>query len=181
MRGILFWKPIRKGGLVLSIGAPTSPLISNSLMYGFDESIYKSCEGLNVQYTRYADDLIFSTNKKGILFEIPKLVEKVLVEELHGEIIVNSEKTVFSSKAHNRHVTGITISNDSKLSIGRERKRNISAAVHSFKLGKLTKEEVSSLQGKIAFARHVEPAFYARLERKYGEDVLSNLMTYESR
>lgn len=179
LTGILFWKPVRRGGLVLSIGAPTSPLISNSLLYRFDSEIYNLCEERNINYTRYADDLTFSTNIQGALFEIPALVQDILEKDLHGQISINEEKTVFSSKAHNRHVTGITISNEAKLSVGRKKKRNLSAAIHHFVNDRLSKEEILSLQGKIAFTIYVEPEFYTRLKKKYGELNIKNLMTYK--
>lgn len=180
LRGLLFWKPVRNGGLILSIGAPTSPLVSNSLLCRFDEKIHGVCVKNNVFYTRYADDLTFSTNEKGVLFEFPELVQGVLASELSGNITINHEKTVFSSKAHNRHVTGITLTNDSLLSIGRERKRNISAAVHHYLTGRLTEEQIASLQGKISFARHIEPSFIARLEKKYGKNAISKLMSHRN-
>ncbi|MCT7085107.1 RNA-directed DNA polymerase, partial [Salmonella enterica subsp. enterica serovar Oranienburg] len=89
-------------------------------------------------YTRYADDLTFSTNNKDVLFDIPDMLENVLPKYSLGRIRINHEKTVFSSKGHNRHVTGITLTNDNKLSIGRERKRKISAMIHHFINGKLS-------------------------------------------
>lgn len=180
LRGLLFWKPVRKGGLVLSIGAPTSPLVSNSLLCGFDEKISEECVENSVFYTRYADDLTFSTNEKGGLFKFPELIQGVLNDEFLGKITINHEKTVYSSKAHNRHVTGITLTNDSLLSIGRERKRNISAAVHHYLKGSLKEEEIASLQGKVSFARHIEPDFFERLEKKYGKNAISKLMSHKN-
>ena len=38
-------------------------------------------------------------------------MKQFLVEHFKGRIIINESKTVFSSKANNRHVTGITITN----------------------------------------------------------------------
>ena len=176
LEGILFWRQIRNKGLILSIGAPTSPFISNSMMYDFDEKMCELCVGNNITYTRYADDLTFSTNDKGVLFNVPQLVREVLKEELFDIIKINNEKTIFSSKAHNRHVTGITITNESTLSIGRDRKRNISSGVHKFSLGNISNDEILSLQGMLAFASHVEPTFINRLQKKYGEDVLTKLL-----
>ncbi|OOF66465.1 hypothetical protein BKL51_01320 [Rodentibacter sp. Ppn85] len=77
---------------------------------------------MSITYTRYADDIIFSTNSVNILFNIPKIVESLLHDIYQGDISLNKEKTVFFSKVHNRHVTGIRLSNDSKLSIGRYKK-----------------------------------------------------------
>lgn len=42
-------------------GAPTSPMLSNIVMYKVDEEITKTAHNMGIVYTRYADDLIFST------------------------------------------------------------------------------------------------------------------------
>tara|TARA_R110001592_G_scaffold363175_1_gene680970 strand:+ start:9621 stop:10469 length:849 start_codon:yes stop_codon:yes gene_type:complete len=146
---LLFWSPSKSthGKLILSIGAPSSPLISNFFMYQFDVVITELTNKQNIAYTRYADDLTFSTNQKDILFSIPDMISEQL-RKLFGTILtINRRKTVFSSKAHNRHVTGITINNSGALSLGRERKRYIKHLVHHFQVQKLNKEDIKHLQG----------------------------------
>lgn len=176
LTNLIFRKPYRKGGLELSIGAPISPLISNFVMYRFDDFISIKCNEMNVKYTRYADDLTFSSNCKDILFEIPGIVEKALFDIYKGNIVINKSKTIFSSKAHNRHVTGITLSNDDSLSIGRNKKRILSASLHYYTLGRLTKEEIQKLKGYLAFSFYIEPNLESKLIRKYGKECLDNLM-----
>ncbi len=132
---LLFWNKNKSFNekLSLSVGAPSSPLISNFIMYIFDEKIEKYCKGNGISYTRYADDLTFSSNKKNVLFNVPLIVKKILKDEYENLILVNDLKTRFSSMAHNRHVTGVTINNDGDLSIGRDRKRLISAMINNYK------------------------------------------------
>ncbi|EHH1031117.1 RNA-directed DNA polymerase [Vibrio parahaemolyticus] len=174
---MLFWNKSRSANekLVLSVGAPTSPLVSNFTMSLFDFLLHDECLSRGITYSRYADDITFSTNHKGILFDIPLYVKAVLAERYDYGITINESKTVFSSKAHNRHITGITINNEGKLSLGRERKRVISSLVHQFKLNKLAIEDFAYLQGLLAFAQHIEPAFIIRLKNKYGESTVSNI------
>lgn len=171
---VLFFNPSKKnnGKLVLSIGAPSSPLISNFIMYFFDASLSKSCLSLNVAYTRYADDLTFSSQNKNVLFTIPGIVKKALRDYFDGTITVNEIKTVFSSKAHNRHITGITITNDDKLSIGRQRKRYISSLIHRFSINQLNNDDIKHLQGLIAFCLNVEPDFVERMKKKYSPEII---------
>ena len=106
---ILFYKPSRKSNLRLSIGAPSSPLISNFIMYNFDAEVSRYCETHNIKYTRYADDITFSTNVKNILFLIPSVILQLLIKNNYNQLTINSEKTVYTSRAHNVHVTGVTI------------------------------------------------------------------------
>jgi RNA-directed DNA polymerase len=178
---ILFWNRSKKinAPLILSIGAPSSPLISNIVMYSFDKKIEDICKDLDINYSRYADDLTFSTNKKSILFSLVEMVNQTLQREFEGDININSSKTVFSSKAHNRHVTGITLTNNNKLSIGRIRKRYISALVHKFKTNQLNDAtEINHLKGLLGFAYHIEPNFIVRLTKKYGHDIMISIRKF---
>ena len=43
-------------------GACTSPMVSNLIMAKVDQRITKYCQVFGVRYTRYADDLLFSSN-----------------------------------------------------------------------------------------------------------------------
>ena len=99
------------GKLVLSIGAPSSPMISNFIMHNFDIK-FLTCKNLGINYSRYADDLTFSTNVKNVLFEIPNPIIPIIRKHFNDSLKLNRRKTVFASKAHNRHVTGVTIAND---------------------------------------------------------------------
>ena len=180
LSNILFYKVRKNSHLRLSIGAPSSPFISNIVMHHFDDSMSKYCSEKEIIYTRYADDLTFSSNIKGILFHLPDEVRFHLDETGYKSIVVNIEKTTFTSKKHNRHVTGITISNDSTTSIGRQRKRNLSAAIHKFSLGNMTEDEIEKLKGDLSFAFFVEPNFKLRMKQKYGEKTYGMLFKKNS-
>ena len=175
---LVFWRPSKTSGgkLILSIGAPSSPFISNFIMFKFDEEINAECKKRGIKYTRYADDLTFTTNVKNSLFEIPSLVKQQLRVSLHNNISINEAKTVFSSKAHNRHITGVTITNEGNVSLGRARKRYISSMIHKFKLGILPKEDRSHLQGLLAFSNDIEPDFVSRMAKKYTHVVIQALL-----
>ena len=88
---LVFWRPSKTSGgkLILSIGAPSSPFISNFIMFKFDEEINAECKKRGIKYTRYADDLTFTTNVKNSLFEIPSLVKQQLRVSLHNNISIN--------------------------------------------------------------------------------------------
>jgi hypothetical protein len=178
LENLLFWCPSKTtgGALVLSIGAPSSPLVSNFFMYQFDCIIGKLCVEKEIVYTRYADDLTFSTKHKDSLFILPELVKEKLAELFGGAIRINRKKTRFSSRAHNRHVTGITITNDGFLSLGRKRKRYIKHLVHQVQLSKLDTENRQHLRGLIAFAKHVEPMFVQSLKRKYTSKLITQII-----
>jgi len=176
---ILFFCPSKRtdGKLILSIGAPSSPLISNVVLFFFDQSLYEVCKKQGITYTRYADDITFSTNIKNQLFELPHVVKHLLAEHFSGQITINESKTVFSSMAHNRHVTGVTITNEGELSIGRERKRYISSLIHKFSLDQLPDEDRRYLQGLFSFACDIEPIFKQRMIKKYSLATINKIIT----
>lgn len=174
---LIFWSPSKKkiSKLILSIGAPSSPAISNFCMYQFDQALFSECLQKDITYTRYADDLTFSTNKENILFEIPQFVAMLLRQLFNGRLHVNHRKTIFSSKAHNRHVTGLTINNCGNISLGREKKRLLKHLVHQFTLGKITAEDLNYLRGMLAFTKHVEPTFIMSLREKYSSEIVKSI------
>lgn len=174
VENILFWD--NKGKLMLSVGAPSSPAISNFCLFFFDIAVSEHCDKINVNYTRYADDLTFSCNSPDILPTIPEFLSRTLKEKFGGNILINHQKTIFSSKAHNRHVTGITITNDEKLSIGRYRKRYIKHLINQYKYSLLDSDTVYHLKGMISFAKHIEPDFLNSLRKKYSSTLIDEIL-----
>lgn len=162
-------------GLCLSVGAPTSPVLSNAVMYEFDLKVAEWCATHQIVYTRYADDLTFSTNVKGLSSEVVSVVEQLLAENTSAALAINREKTIHLSKKVQRRVTGLVLDNEGQVSLGRQRKREISSLIHKFSLNSLPDEESYRLQGLIAFASDVEPMFVIRMKNKYGNEVLSKL------
>lgn len=177
MKNLFLWSKNREEELRLSIGAPSSPFLSNALMYEFDTIMHRMCGDDGVLYTRYADDLSFSTNKKGTLFSIPDFVSNVCRSIEYPSLEVNNDKTVFSSKKHNRHITGLVISNDGKVSLGRKRKRYIKSLVFKYSRQELDLDKISHLKGLVAFAMDVEPEFVCALTYKYGSEVIREIQT----
>ena len=178
LKKILFWNRARQGNLVMSIGAPSSPMLSNILMYRFDEEVYKFCAGLSVTYTRYADDLTFSTSAPDVLRIVKHEVERICLEQSHPKLTLNEAKTVHSSRKKLRQVTGLVLTNEGTVSLGRDRKRIIRSTVHRFVQGKLNDEEISRLQGMLAFVNTTEPEFLIRLNDHYGEDHIAKLLRF---
>jgi RNA-directed DNA polymerase len=172
---ILFWKDKQSGDLILSIGAPSSPLLSNIMMYEFDRRVEAYCRSIGVTYTRYADDLTFSTNKRQILTGVAVEVDRICHDLPFPRLRLNTDKTVHASKATSRRVTGLILSNAGRVSIGHRRKREIHAAVHHFKFGKLNADKTSALVGMLAFVNSVEPSFLRVLTKRYGRSVMKSL------
>lgn len=151
----------------LTIGAPTSPALSNALLYLLDCRISEVVGNREVVYTRYADDLFFSTSRPNVLREIERDVRKLVSESvLPAGLQINETKTRHLSRKHKRTVTGLVLGSRGEVTIGRKRKRMIRTMI--YQLDGLSPEERSYLRGLLAFARDVEPDFINSLVIKYG-------------
>lgn len=163
----------------LTIGAPTSPLISNLIFYDFDKTLSVQTRMFGITYTRYADDLYFSTNEQNILANVRSSVITTLKHH-NLPITLNDDKSVFTSKKRLRAVTGIILTSDNKLSVGRTRKRMIKTLVFKFKNGHLSKVEQLSLKGQISYIASVEPEFLRSLNKKFGPTTLYQIQRIEN-
>ena len=166
-----------KGGL--TIGSITSPLLSDAICYNLDVALYSLSHELGITYTRYADDLYFSTNRSGVLKNIPERVEDIISRlECPNNLKINKSKTHHSSKKNKMKVTGLTITNDFKISIGREKKREIRSKV--FNWDGLSPEEKAHLSGYLSYIKSVEPAFINTLCTKYGAGIIKEITVFNS-
>jgi RNA-directed DNA polymerase len=175
MSRIFFKNDRRSASLRLAIGAPSSPMLSNILLYTLDVAIGNFCDGLNITYTRYADDLSFSTCSPGVLNQVEKNIEHLIKNNCIIDLKINQEKTIHASKKNGRKITGLVITSDNKISIGLQQKRLLRAQIDYFRKGLLTQEKIDSLKGYIAFLDSVEPDHLQRLVKRYGVDIMRQL------
>lgn len=120
-------------------GAPSSPVISNMICLKIDIALFEFSKSVRCIYTRYADDITFSSFQpptgvfNGSLpasgnFEITILSNR-LQEIITGNgFSVNPQKAHYSNKISRQMVTGVKV--NSGLNVDRRYIRNISAALH---------------------------------------------------
>lgn len=163
------------GARQLSIGAPSSPHVSNYLLLEFDARMAEFCAGHQVRYTRYADDLAFSTNIPGTLDIVEDEVRRLIAELEYLGLKLNETKTVNVSKKRRRTLVGLTLSNDGHASIGRDAKRELRQALHAATLGKLEPSGIANLRGRLAFTYAVDPGFVQCALARYGFSSISQI------
>ena len=108
----------------LVIGSVCSPVISNCIMKAFDEEIRDSIPK-DIIYTRYADDMVFSSNSY-IPNRVISIVEKTL---LKYNFRINHSKTYFMSDSSRKTVSGLNINNKT-ISIGLKKKKQIKKMIY---------------------------------------------------
>ena len=158
----------------LTIGAPTSPIISNVLLYDFDKKLAKFYKKKDITYGRYADDLYFSTNVPDILSEIKDYIIRLLKKE-QLFLSINHDKTIMTSKKRKRIITGLVITSENKISIGKEKKDSVKKLIYNI-INKGDYTSASYVSGYLSYIKSVEPKFLVILKRKYGEENINKLM-----
>ncbi|MET0462436.1 MAG: reverse transcriptase domain-containing protein [Chitinophagaceae bacterium] len=118
---------VQKGNRVLPQGAPTSPAITTILCYKLDKRLQGLADKNQCTYTRYADDITFSTSRTDLnMQQMVWRVKKVLSEE---GFTVHPDKISIMRKGAQQQVTGIVVNR--KLSVSREKRRKLRALLHN--------------------------------------------------
>ena len=163
----------------LGIGAPSSPFVSNWIMYDIDANIFKICENNECVYTRYADDIYISGNSIHYLVKTEKEIKHFIDKHEHPKLIFNKNKRALTSKQTRRRVTGLTITPKGEVKIPRHNKRYIRSLIFKYKNSSLNKKESSYLSGYLAFIKDCEPDYLNNLVNKYGADTIHSVMNYK--
>lgn len=110
-------------------GLPTSPVISNIAFCSVDLVITKALKTLSidVKYTRYADDLIFSYFDESRTKEIVRIIENIV--EANGFRINNRKTRMQSQKSGRIVIVGIGVDHNG-LHPTRATRRKLRAALH---------------------------------------------------
>jgi RNA-directed DNA polymerase len=119
-------------------GAPTSPVISNMISLRLDHQLYQLAKASGATYTRYADDITFSTNAKTMpaaLVEDSATGSVVLGAELlsiikNNDFTVNPKKTRLHSDQQAKYVTGVKV--NKKLNLPKRYIRQVRTMVNAY-------------------------------------------------
>ncbi|MDE3305800.1 retron St85 family RNA-directed DNA polymerase [Lacticaseibacillus paracasei] len=114
-----------KGGLPQ--GAPSSPALSNILMFNFDNCLSKYCLELGIRYTRYADDLTFS----GDSFSVREVIGQVSLLLSQLNLKLNRKKIRVLKKGQKQIVTGLLV-NNAKVVVPRKYRRDLRLEAYHF-------------------------------------------------
>ena len=143
---------------VLPQGAVTSPYIANLVCYHLDARLNGLCSRKDIVYTRYADDLSFSSNDRKRLNSIEKVVKFIICDE---GFQLNDKKTRYLSNEVKKTITGITINNE-EIHVDKSFKRNLRAAIFN---SIVTKDYTINdrIKGSIAYVESIENGYKKRM------------------
>ncbi len=153
----------------LPMGAPTSPYLSNIVTTRLDRRFTNLGKKADFKYTRYADDLAFSSADRNLTRYIPFF--KNIIEDEGFE--VNKEKMVIARKGGQQKVTGVIV--NKKINIERKEYKRLRAVVHNCLNGDL-REEINkwgaSSPGEFKYALLGRVNFVRMLNKEKGVKLL---------
>lgn len=160
----------------LPIGYPSSPIISNAVMFSFDnrmeECLSDTTKFGTVIYTRYADDMVISTDRRNVFNDIKSIVFDIVKDTASPRLAINEKKTRIGSRPSGTAVvTGLRICDDGHITIHRKQRDHIRLLLSLYAKGELEKHDETSLMGHLAYVRHVAPQFYSKLQSKYFSEI----------
>jgi RNA-directed DNA polymerase len=135
---------------VLPQGAPTSPVITNSLLLRFDEQMAAFAAQRDIDYSRYADDITFSGRNRSAIKEAITTAKHVLTEE-YG-LKLNHAKTRIASSYGQQRVTGVVVNTSAMPP--RELRRRVRAMFYNAgQASSISQKKIEQLRGYIAFLK----------------------------
>lgn len=93
---------------VLPQGAPTSPLLSNAVCQSMDVKLTELAKRFGITYSRYADDITFSSNRMlfGEHSSFIQELERIITEQ---NFSININKTRLQHMSQRQEVTGLVV------------------------------------------------------------------------
>jgi len=128
----------------LPAGAPTSGIISNIVSGPLDAKLLRLAKKYNLDYSRYVDDITFSSNSKKhinnclsnnshhsapILKGVDILNKRIVETVLSCGFSINTNKVFFSTKHARQQVTGITV--NEKMNVPRSLIQSVRGSLHA--------------------------------------------------
>jgi RNA-directed DNA polymerase len=167
-------------------GFPTSPILSNLVLKRVDKRFIGLTKKYKIKYTRYADDITFSSNKNIFDEKFINEIENILKKD---GFKINYEKVKLLKKGYRQSVTGLVV--NEKLNVKREyikilrtllfyieknikqygEKEGIKKAQILFeKKTNSNKNLLKVIEGKLAYLKNVkgeEDSTYKKLKERY--------------
>ncbi|MGX6571440.1 reverse transcriptase family protein [Cupriavidus necator] len=160
-------------------GAPTSPMLANIAMHAADEVLHALAMSFRLTYTRYADDLIFSTTDPGFTRELASSVVRSVYSILgkYG-FSPNVAKTQIVPPRARKVVLGLLVDEPSprlprefrekiRMHLYYIKKDGVGPAHHAARRGFTAVASLRNvLYGLAAFATQIEPQYGASIRKE---------------
>ncbi|UXB37579.1 reverse transcriptase domain-containing protein [Stenotrophomonas maltophilia] len=173
----------------LPIGYSTSPIVSNACLLSFDRRMTQISQDRGWIYTRYADDIMLSTQERANLSDAEAVIEDCLASELGDKFNLNPTKSKLTTVGRKVKLLGLVILPTGAIAIDRDVRNRIEAWIHFYlsdraRLLKIFEETYSQgmeeglerLSGLVSYAHAADPAYLEKLRSKFGTTVIDSLL-----
>ena len=170
---------------ILPVGFITSPSVSNSVLYNFDKYIYNVMESKEILYTRYSDDLVFSTENFKKLINVEKIIEEYFEINLNNKFILNNIKSKFMDKTRRIQILGLIITPNGHITVEKEKKESIQKLIYFYKndkdkflnlLNNKFEGSISKAYGNLNYINDIDKNFILKLRKKYGNFIVDKFL-----
>lgn len=128
-------------------GAPTSPVVSNAVLYDFDQLMTTYAVEQELVYTRYADDITLSGGRRLAIEKAIRYAGRMLQE---FDLVVNVDKTRIASQSGQQKVTGVVV--NSKAQPPRKYRRMVRALFHRAEIEPAEyRDRLAELNGHVSY------------------------------
>ena len=112
---------------ILPQGAPTSPLLTNAICDTLDRRLHGLAKRFGLHYSRYADDITFSSmhNVYQPESDFRKELGRIITEQ---RFVINPKKTRLNHCSKRQEVTGLTVG--TKINVSRKYIKDLRAILH---------------------------------------------------
>jgi len=168
----------------LPVGFPTSPSISNSCLYDFDNDLEAYCLKHKIIYTRYSDDVILSS-KSTNLTNIESIISNKLKHFYDGRFKLNPNKTKHTNKGRKIKLLGIVILPSGKVSVDIKVKKQLEILLHFYINDKEKfsdylinkyKGSLLTISGQINHINTIDKSYINKLRKKYGNFIIDTFI-----
>ena len=161
----------------LKEGLNTSPLLANLFCYELDADI-RSSIAKNVVYTRYGDDITFSSDENNFIKadDLQEILNKYNLK-------LNKQKTLFAIQGQPQYVTGLSISNREYPRVSKRLKRKVRQKLYYMNkfFGSNSEEELlKRLYGEIAYIIGIENDLGEKYKKTFLEILKNNNCTIDT-
>lgn len=151
---------------VLPQGGACSPALSNLVCLSLDSRLSGLCEKRRIRFSRYADDMYFSSDSQDVLKKSVSIIRKIIESE---NFVINEKKIHYYTPSNHKRITGITITHEDsgnaqpKLKASNVIKRNIRAEIHkTIVVGDYSLQD--RILGEIAYVNYIEPEYKQKIQ-----------------
>ena len=154
-------------------GTPISPMLTNLMMIPIDHALAKYAREYSphLVYTRYADDILLSSDIK---FEFKTVCKEIkeLLGKFKAPFSLNDKKTRFGSSAGSNWNLGLMLNKDNQITVGNKVKKRFKVKLYCFLNDYINGtpwnlEDVQEFAGVLSYYSMVEKDFFDQLIERY--------------